>query len=90
MAKVYPIGTNVRDITEFDRGIKVVFHCKEHPEFHYASKDPFVSNWFPANQAAIDIQFQINEPCEHMIKHDVWFTVREYKPFDFSTDERDG
>lgn len=74
----YPIGTNIRDINHFDRGIKVVFACKEHPEYEYMSKQPSVSNWFPANEAARLLQWGNPEKCHHKLKDDVWFTTREY------------
>lgn len=42
----YPAGTAVKEIRNFDRSIKVQFHCPEHSESKYASKDPFCSHIF--------------------------------------------
>jgi hypothetical protein len=76
---LYPIGTNIRDIARFDRGIKVVFACKEHPQYEYMSKEPGVSQWFPANEAARQLQWGGKDECHHTLRHDVWFTTREYE-----------
>jgi hypothetical protein len=75
----YPVGTNIRDIESFDRSTKVVFHCVEHPEFWYMSKQPSCSQWFPANEAAREIQWGKDDPCPHHSNNDVWFTVQEYQ-----------
>jgi hypothetical protein len=75
----YAVGTNVRDIREFDRSIKVIFHCTEHPEFHYMSKQPSCSQWFPANEASRELQWGKEDPCPHTAKDDVWVTVHEYE-----------
>lgn len=79
MSKDYPKGTNVREITQFDRGTKVVFECQEHPGPQYASKDPFASQWFPRNKQAMDISDRlVPDPCPHTAKDDVWVTSTEY------------
>lgn len=75
---VYPAGTNVRNIKEFNRGIKVRFACKEHPQYEYVSKDPFTSQMFPANEAAQAIQWGKKDECSHTLRDDVWFTTSEY------------
>jgi len=74
----YPVGTNIRDIAEFDRGTKVEFSCHHHPQYVYRSKDPFVSQLFPANEAAQDLYWGEKDECDHTLKDDVWFTTREY------------
>lgn len=43
---VYPVGTRVADVKEFDRSMKIEFHCSTHPKNVWVSKDPFASNWF--------------------------------------------
>ena len=43
---VYPAGTRVGNVRDFDRSMKVLFHCPDHPGVVYMSKDPFVSTWF--------------------------------------------
>lgn len=58
----YPIGTDCNDIPEFNRGIKVAFQCKEHPESKWVSKDPFRSAWFPHHTNVTPIG-QIIEDC---------------------------
>jgi hypothetical protein len=77
---MYPKGTNIRDIQTFDRGIKVTFGCKEHTDIVYRSKDPFASNWFPANDVTERAEFTmtINSLCSHTLKDDVWFTTETY------------
>ena len=79
---LHPIGTNIRDITGFDRSTKVWFACKEHPQYEYMSKEPGRSNWFPANTAAQDLQWGKEDECPHKISDDVWFTTREYDSID--------
>jgi len=76
---LHPIGTNIRDIIRFDRGTKVVFACKDHPQYEYMSKEPAVSQWFPANEAARLLQWGDPDKCQHKINDDVWRTVREYE-----------
>ena len=74
-------GTKIQDVTTFDRGIKVEFHCTEHPEIVYRSKDPWCSSWFPANQAAIDIHNGAPDPCDHKLaRDDVWVLAEDYEP----------
>lgn len=75
---IYPAGTNIWDISSFDRGTKVIFHCTEHPEFWYMSKQPSCSNWFPANEAARELQWGKEDPCHHKMNDDVWVTATEY------------
>ena len=45
---IYPAGTRISDVEHFDRSMKVQFHCPDHPQNKFASKDPYVSHWFPA------------------------------------------
>lgn len=47
---IYPKGTPIKDVKEFDRGQKVVFQCKRHPDSIWASKDPYTSRWFAAKR----------------------------------------
>jgi hypothetical protein len=47
---IYPAGTPITEVREFDRGQKVVFQCKDHPLSIWASKDPYCSRWFPARR----------------------------------------
>ena len=59
MSKTYPVGTRVGDIKQFDRSIKVEFCCTNHiQQGIWCSKDPFVSNWFPVNEQAIEFSNQ--------------------------------
>lgn len=44
---VTPAGKTIDDVPFFDRSIKVVFKCPIHPDEVFASKDPYVSSWFP-------------------------------------------
>lgn len=78
--QTYPVGTHTCNIVRFDRGIKVIFECKDHPGPWYASKQPSVSAWFPANQQAIDIQNGMaTDPCPHTAKdYTRWITTTEY------------
>jgi hypothetical protein len=84
MRKKYPVGTNIRDISGWDRGTKAIFECKEHPGIHFMSKQPSCSNWFPANKAAQDIEFGITkeDPCPHKVRDDVWVLAAEYEAED--------
>jgi hypothetical protein len=43
---IYPAGTRISDVHHFDRSMKVAFHCCDHPQNVFLSKDPYVSNWF--------------------------------------------
>lgn len=47
---IYPKGTPIPEVKEFDRGQKVVMVCKNHPLSVWASKDPYVSRWFAARR----------------------------------------
>lgn len=60
----YPAGTPLEDVTAFDRGQKVVIQCKDHPGYLFASKDPYVSNWFPADQVTADAEFRGTVACK--------------------------
>lgn len=62
--QTYPVGTPLEDVTSFDRGQKVVIQCKDHPGFLFASKDPYVSNWFPADKVTADAEFQGTVSCK--------------------------
>lgn len=44
----YAKGTRVGTILNFDRSQHVHFHCPEHPEVVWFSKEPALSRWFPA------------------------------------------
>jgi len=77
-AKTFPKGTNIREVTGWDRSTKAIFECKEHPGIHYMSKQPSCSNWFPANEAARDLQWGKPDPCEHTMSSDVWVLVHDY------------
>lgn len=70
---VYPVGTLVRNVREFDRGQKVVFACPQHLEV-FASKDPYSSSWFPATAASK----QCPRDCEIGTGDHV--LTEEYKP----------
>jgi len=76
----HPVGTNVRDIPHFDRGIKVRFSCREHPQYEYMSKEPGRSQWFPANEATQALQWGTPDECSHKWRDDVWFTTSPYSP----------
>lgn len=79
MRKTYPAGTNVREVSGWDRSTKAIFECKEHPGIHYMSKQPSCSHWFPANDAAIRItDWNEPDPCDHTSQSDVWVLVHEY------------
>ena len=43
---IYPKGTPISQVEQFDRGQKVVIVCKNHPMSRWVSKDPYVSRWF--------------------------------------------
>lgn len=76
---VYPIGTNVNDIKNFDRGIKVHVRCLFHPEVQYMTKQWGVSNVFPANEHTKRAEFGIDEmECDHKFRDDVWVTASVY------------
>jgi hypothetical protein len=77
-AKTFPKGTNVREVTGWDRSTKAVFECKHHPGIHYMSKQPSCSHWFPANEAARELQRGKTDPCEHTSSMDVWVLVHDY------------
>jgi hypothetical protein len=79
---LHPIGTNIHDITRFDRSTKVVFACKEHPEYEYMSKEPGASQWFPANEAARLLQWGNPDKCQHKYGDDVWHTTQPYESID--------
>lgn len=52
---LYPAGTPISAIRQFDRSTKVSFHCAKHPENgSFASKDPNVSRWFGSSQPCDD------------------------------------
>lgn len=81
---LYPIGTNIRDITGFDRSTKVWFSCREHPQYEYMSKEPARSQLFPANHAAQMLQWGEKDECPHKLSDDVWFTTRPYESIDLA------
>lgn len=51
---IYPKGTPVGEVAQFDRSTKASFHCTKHPERVFASKDPFVSRWFGDGESCAD------------------------------------
>lgn len=66
---VYPAGTPLQDVRAFDRGIKVHFKCTEHPQWSWASKDPWSSRWFPADRVTEDAcNTGADTACLHSIK----------------------
>lgn len=81
MSKKYPAGTNIREVRGWDRSIKAIFECKEHPGIHYMSKQPGCSHWFPANRAAEDISSG-SDPCPHNVSSDTWVLVHDYEAED--------
>jgi hypothetical protein len=63
---IYPKGTSISAITQFDRSTKVAFECAKHPEHGtFYSKDPHVSRWFGEGQ-----------PCDDSL--DEFVTASEY------------
>lgn len=71
--KVFPAGTNVRDVDIVDRGQKMHFACSKHPGTEeYVSKYPGSSRWFVASEDKPVC------PCE--TRDDVWVLVSDYKP----------
>lgn len=68
---VYPAGTEMSDVKHFDRSMKVLFHCPNHPEAVYASKDPYVSNWFSAAGSGV---------CNCHIPTGDYIVHEDYKP----------
>jgi len=79
---VYPAGTPIEDVRHFDRGDKVIIRCKDHPQWLYASKDPYVSQWFPADRATVEAQQQgLLDECQHTLRQRGQYEVAvEYKP----------
>lgn len=74
MAK-YAAGTKLNEITHFDRSDKVHFHCPEHPEYTFRSKDPFISSIFPGDAKTSEAEFQMVKFCqckigEHVLSSD--------------------
>lgn len=79
---VYPAGTPLEDVKVFDRGTKVLFKCTEHPQWTYASKDPYVSNWFPGDRVTGDAEFRGEcNACQHSIRTPGQYVLaEEYRP----------
>jgi hypothetical protein len=76
---VYPAGTSIWNIRSFDRGTKVYFKCTHCPQYEYRSKDPFVSQWFPANELTEKLSWGGTDECSHTLKNSkCWVTSREY------------
>jgi hypothetical protein len=70
--KVFPAGTNVRDVDIVDRGIKMGFTCEQHPDTAcYASKNPAHSRWFRMDEAP---------ECPCSTQDNVWVLISDYKP----------
>ncbi|QPX62588.1 hypothetical protein SEA_WOLLYPOG_36 [Arthrobacter phage Wollypog] len=73
--KVFPAGTNVRDIDIVDRGQKMLFTCKVHADtMVYASKDYSHSRWFLASTPGE------KRECPCQMSEDVWVLAYDYKP----------
>lgn len=70
---IYPEGTHIKDIREFDRGQKVMFKCPQHPGI-FMSKDPYSSRWFPSTHDT--------KLCPQTCKAGIgdYVLVEEYKP----------
>lgn len=51
---IYPEGTPISAILQFDRGTKVAFRCTKHPDATFVSKDPNVSRWFGESEPCDD------------------------------------
>lgn len=68
---IYLKGTPVTEVREHDRGQKLVFHCKEHPDAVWASKDPLVSNWFGSH---------FKEVCSHGYELETYVLAEDYSP----------
>lgn len=68
---IYPKGFPVSEVRERDRGQKLIFHCKEHPDAVWASKDPLVSNWFGDPH---------KEVCSHGFYLATYVLAEEYSP----------
>lgn len=49
LVQPYPAGTNIRDISKFDRSTKVQFRCSDHPLNIWESKEPSCSTWLSFN-----------------------------------------
>lgn len=81
---IYPARTDIREIAHFDRSEKVTFYCESCAaekgiSVMYRSKDPFVSQWFPANKLTSDAEYGIVPmPCPHTLKTGTWVTAFEY------------
>lgn len=60
----HPAGTQLSEIANFDRGTKVHFHCPDHPEYTFRSKDPFISSIFPGDPATSDAEFRMVKFCK--------------------------
>jgi hypothetical protein len=63
----YPAGTRISDVEHFDRSMKVVFYCPDHPQNVFASKDPYVSHWFlvEGEWCAMDCLAQVGDHIVH-------------------------
>lgn len=83
--RTYPAGTDIRDMSMFDRSTKVEFQCAEHSEIKYRSKDPFVSNWFPANEITEQCEWSprlMAEHCTCTLRKGTWVTSTEYTNYE--------
>lgn len=70
--KIFPAGTNVKDVDVVDRGQKMIFTCEEHCDTaQYASKNPRHSTWFRADTAV---------ECGCSMRDPVWVLIVDYKP----------
>jgi hypothetical protein len=73
--KVFPKGTNVRDIDVVDRGQKMLFTCSIHPDtMVYASKHYSHSRWFLASAPGE------KRECPCQVDDPVWVLAYDYKP----------
>jgi hypothetical protein len=71
----YPAGTKLNEISHFDRSTKVHFHCPDHPEYSFRSKDPFCSSIFPGDVTTSNAEFHGVKFCqcpigEHVVTTD--------------------
>lgn len=67
-----PKGAHVGEVINYDRSIKVVFHCRFHPTDVWVSKDPFSSQWFPSGAPHI-------LPCDCPVNAHVLFQDYIYR-----------
>lgn len=74
---VYPVGTLVKTVLNFDRSMKIAFACPNHPQSAWMSKDPYSSSHFPqSSKTAVD--------CTSILRCKInvgdYVVTHEYKP----------